>query len=423
MAARGRPLIDSWIFPQAFYIGLTVCGCIFIAVTKAAGISPVISSTVPIGIMIGYFAFSWYVGKLRLHAEQTGDNLYYMGFLFTLSSLGASLYQFGTDASTDEIVRNFGIAVTSTITGIALRIFYNQVRRDPADVERATRHELADMTRRVRTEMESVAREFADFRRVCNQMLEEGFTEIARQAEKNGDQVRQAFEGMAAKAIKPVQDTSEKIAKTLEETFGRIENRFSGVAEKVETVAGSLDRANGSMAATVSNFEVQAGTVAEKLAKVVIPDEVLKTDVVMVLKVLAASVGKFTERAETLSKEQGERTDKLSDAVLRIAALQKMLLERLEKQAEQTASTTDLLSRFLERDGVPARDERSAAAPLSVTEPSVRPSIFVPLHEDVAQVESPELGATTNGGDAENHVPQSSEATAEKAQPRSRWWR
>lgn len=423
MAARGRPLIDSRIFPQAFYIALTICGCIFIAVTKAAGISPVISSTVPIAIMIGYFAFSWYVGKLRLHDEQTGDNLYYMGFLFTLSSLGASLYQFGTDASTDEIVRNFGIAVTSTITGIALRIFYNQVRRDPADVERATRHELADMTRRVRTEMESVAREFADFRRVCNQMLEEGFTEIARQAEKNGDQVRQAFEGMAAKAIKPVQDTSEKIAKTLEETFGRIENRFSGVAEKVEAVAGSLDKANGSMAATVSNFEVQAGTVAEKLSKVVFPDEVLKTDVVMVLKVLAASVGRFTERAEALSKEQGERTDKLSDAVLRIAALQKVLLERLEKQAEQTASTTNLLSRFLERDRVPARDEASAAAPLSVNEPSVPPSIFVPLHEGDGQVESLDVAATTTGTHADNHVLQSSEPSAEKAQPRARWWR
>ncbi|MER9235859.1 hypothetical protein NKI56_28040 [Mesorhizobium sp. M0622] len=423
MAARGRPLIDTWFFPQAFYIGLTVCGCVFIAVTKSAGLGPLISSTVPIGLMIGYFAFSWYVGKLRLHDEQTGDNLYYMGFLFTLSSLGASLYQFGTDASTDEIVRNFGIAVTSTITGIALRIFYNQVRRDPADVERATRHELADMTRRVRTEMESVAREFADFRRVCNQMLEEGFTEIARQAEKNGDQVRQAFEGMAAKAIKPVQDTSEKIAKTLDETFGRIESRFSGVAEKVETVAATLDRANGSMAATVSKFEVQADIVAEKLGKVVIPDEVLKTDVVMVLKVLAASVGRFTERAEALSKEQGERTDKLSDTVLRIAALQKVLLEKLEKQAEQNASTTNLLSRFLERDRVPARDQTPAAAPPPATEPTIQPSIFIPLHEEDGEVDPPGLAATANGTDAEKHVPQPPQPSGEKTQPRPRWWR
>ncbi|WP_246677331.1 hypothetical protein, partial [Mesorhizobium sp. B3-1-8] len=353
------------------------------------------------------------------------DNLYYMGFLFTLSSLGASLYQFGTSASTDEIVRNFGIAVTSTITGIALRIFYNQVRRDPADVERAARHELADMTRRVRTEMESVAREFADFRRVCNQMLEEGFDEIARQAEKNGEQVRQAFDSMASKAIKPVQETSEKIAKTLEETFGRIEGMFSGVAEKVETVAASLDKANGSMAGTVSKFEAQADAVADKLSKVVIPDEVLKTDVVTVLKVLAASVGKFTERAEALSKEQGERTDKLSDAVLRMAAHQKILLEKLDKQSEQNAGTTALLSRLLDHDrAAPVPNEIPPVAPVAVTEPVVQPSIFVPLSEATAQDGQPDTsGASHNGANEVPPQPEVAEPIVERAQSRLRWWR
>ncbi|MER9526650.1 hypothetical protein NKI96_24285 [Mesorhizobium sp. M0292] len=425
MAAPRQSFLDTWIFPQVFYIALTVGGCVFIAVTKTAGISPAISSTVPIGIMIGYFAFSWYVGKLRLHDEQTGDNLYYMGFLFTLSSLGTSLYQFGTDASTDEIVRNFGIAVTSTITGIALRIFHNQVRRDPADVERAARHELADMTRRVRTEMESVAREFADFRRVCNQMLEEGFEEIARQAEKNGDQVRQAFEGMAAKAIKPVQETSEKIAKSLDDTFGRIESRFSGVAEKVDTVAASLDTANASMAGTVSKFEAQADIVAGKLAKVVIPDEVLKTDVVTVLKVLAASVGRFTERAEALSKEQGERTDKLSDTVLRMAAHQKLLLEKLEKQTEQNASTTNLLLRVLDRDRVPVPHEIAPVAPGPASEPSAETSIFIPISEVAAQGRQIDAEATfqANGTDAGPHPDEAPEPVVEKAQSRARWWR
>ncbi|RWE30521.1 MAG: hypothetical protein EOS77_19705 [Mesorhizobium sp.] len=53
MAARRQSFLDTWIFPQAFYIALTISGCVFIAVTKTAGISPAISSAVPIGIMIG----------------------------------------------------------------------------------------------------------------------------------------------------------------------------------------------------------------------------------------------------------------------------------------------------------------------------------------------------------------------------------
>lgn len=424
MATRRHSFVDTRFFPQIFYIGLTLFGCVFIALTKSYGVSPAISMTVPIAIMIGYFIVSWAAGKLRVHDEQTGDNLYYMGFLFTLSSLGASLYQFGMDASSmDEIVRNFGIAITSTITGIALRIFYNQVRRDPTDVERAARHELIDMTRRVRTEMESVAREFADFRRVCNQMLEEGFDEIARQAEKNGEQVRQAFDGMAAKAIQPVQETSEKIARTLERTFGRIEDRFSGIANKVETVAISLDKANGSMAGTVSKFEAQADIVAKKLANVVIPDEVLKTDVVTVLKVLASSVGKFTERAEALSVEQVSRTDKLSESIITMAALQKLVLENLEKQAKEDARTRQVMIRLMERVASATPEEIPTVATATPATPAPGPSEFVPITDTLPQPEDPPVvpASSPDEPDASQPSVDAPELVVEKR--RVGWWR
>ena len=93
-------------------------------------------------------------------------------------------------------MQNFGVAVVTTIFGIGLRIFYNQVRRDPIEIERVARHELADMTRRVRLELEMTAREFASFRRVCNQMLEEGFQEIGEQAEKSGAHILEVMDSL-----------------------------------------------------------------------------------------------------------------------------------------------------------------------------------------------------------------------------------
>jgi len=52
--------------------------------------------------------------------------------MFTLTNFAVSLYQFGTGSSTDEVLRNFGIAISSAIIGMALRIFYNQKREDSA---------------------------------------------------------------------------------------------------------------------------------------------------------------------------------------------------------------------------------------------------------------------------------------------------
>lgn len=217
----------SWLsnprLPAGIFALFTVGGCFYIAFAKLVwDVNPFLSMTIPVVLMLTYLLLSVATGKLRLHDEQTGDNLYYMGFLFTLTSLGVSLYLFGSDGSTDKVVSNFGIAVTSTIAGILLRVMYNQMRRDPADIERSTRHELADMTRRVRAEMENVTREFADFRRVSNQMLEEGFDEIAKQAERNGEHIRKILESMALEAIKPVQEASGKLGGAMQGNFDQI---------------------------------------------------------------------------------------------------------------------------------------------------------------------------------------------------------
>ena len=89
--------------------------------------------------MLCYAAALLLARSLRLRDDQSGDNLYYMGFLFTLTSLGAALMHFSAARAAEEIVRNFGIAITSTIVGIALRVLFNQMRRDPLEVERIAR--------------------------------------------------------------------------------------------------------------------------------------------------------------------------------------------------------------------------------------------------------------------------------------------
>ena len=105
-------------------------GCTYIVFSKIEGFSPFFLTSIPVLIMIGYAISLGAARLLRLRDDQSGDNLYYMGFLFTLTSLAMSLYQFSTAGSSEQIVQNFGIAIASTIAGITLRIFFNQMRRD-----------------------------------------------------------------------------------------------------------------------------------------------------------------------------------------------------------------------------------------------------------------------------------------------------
>lgn len=411
------PFLDSRHLPIYVFTAFTIVGCLFIVIAKTSGVSTSIAITVPIILMLVYLGLSIIVGKLKVHDEQTGDNLYYMGFLFTLTSLAVSLYQFGTGGNADDIVQSFGVAVSSTITGIALRILYNQVRRDPVGTEGKVREELADTTRRITTEMDVSAREFADFRRVCNQMLEEGFDEIARQAEQNGASVRKAYESMVSEALKPLQETSSKIAENLENTFSRIEDRFTGIADKVDTVAGNLDKANSSMEETVSRFEKQAESVSGKLENITIPDAVLKSELLPLIKTLVTTIGEYTERSEALSRQQKERTDKI---LLAVGQLTKSQTEFSSQMKEQTDKSSDSLTKMLEALLEKDLDEDTPPPVPNASGPNVTPT---PTPSSAQPKPAQGMDSATSSSTSAQSVPEVKTPEGDHNGTKSRWWR
>ncbi|MBY5846421.1 methyl-accepting chemotaxis protein [Rhizobium leguminosarum] len=275
----------SWLYGVSIIVGALV-----IWFGKLYDANIIWVTAVPVGLMLFYAAVNAGLPGLRVRNEQTGDNLYYMGFVYTLVSLGISLFKFTGDSSIEDIVRNFGIAIISTVSGILLRILFNQMRRDPLDIERAVRSELAEMTRKVRTELDSSALEFSSYRRTSNQMLSEGFEEIARQAEKNGEAVRAAIEAMSLKATQTLQETADRLVLTLEETHRRV----SEIADNnVATAASMTERLESAVVKVTERAEglsVAIDSATEKYSSARSPDEVLRLDVAPVVEALRTIV-------------------------------------------------------------------------------------------------------------------------------------
>ena len=69
--------------PKGVFVVLTIFGIGFIWIAKIKGVSASLTITVPVALMFIYFMMSVFLTGLRIHDEQAGDNLYYMGFLFT----------------------------------------------------------------------------------------------------------------------------------------------------------------------------------------------------------------------------------------------------------------------------------------------------------------------------------------------------
>jgi hypothetical protein len=223
------------------FMSFVAAGCAYIILAKLKGIEQFYVTFVPVGTMIAYALLISLARGLRLRDDQSGDNLYYMGFLFTLTSLGVSLYQFSATRAAEEIVQNFGIAIGSTIAGIGLRVIFNQMRRDPVEVEQRMRLELAEAARRVRRELDSSVVEFGYFRRTAQQSAADSF-----------DHMTERFDDVVAKLLASLEEVTAKLSVPVE-----------AAARQLGDATGEVSR---SMGATLAANAAQLSTETERLS-------------------------------------------------------------------------------------------------------------------------------------------------------------
>ena len=246
-----------------------VSGSAYIIVAKLIGVAQIYVTFVPVLTMIGYAVLIWLARNLRLRDDQAGDNLYYMGFLFTLTSLGVSLYQFNAARAAEEIVQNFGIAIGSTITGIALRVIFNQMRQDPIEVERTMRLELADAARRVRRELDATVVEFGYIRRISQQSAADSFDHVAAKIDEIATRLLGAIADVASRSALPLEDASQRSADALTDASNIMAD---GLAATARQLAADIE----GLSASVVDISATINEVAAKLERLQTPDGVIE---------------------------------------------------------------------------------------------------------------------------------------------------
>src|ERR1700722_9178895 len=89
-----KPNLPPGLFNGLVFFGVVVFGSGYIIFSKLHDFGALAATAVPVLVMIGY-AVLLGARLFRLRDDQSGDNLYYMGFLFTLTSLAVSIFRGG----------------------------------------------------------------------------------------------------------------------------------------------------------------------------------------------------------------------------------------------------------------------------------------------------------------------------------------
>lgn len=233
----GDARYDKWIFLCAFAGGTVLIGAF-----RLLDVPPFATLAIPTVILGTYTLYVMGTARLSVSLDRAGDNIYYLGLLFTLVTLSISLYQVfqlenGAKAVFD-LMSAFGLALWSTILGMFLRVFVQEFRRDPADVENEVRADLAEAARSLRAELFAMTADINSYRRASTQSIEELQGELS-----------QSLRGIVQDASNGISETSKQLGRTtsrLEKLGTRQGDVFESLLNTVEATVNELvDRLQG----------------------------------------------------------------------------------------------------------------------------------------------------------------------------------
>ncbi len=367
-------------------------------------------------LIVAYgFFFLWDRELRGPRFEHAGDNLYYVGFLYTLISLAVSLYRFTSDGYTEDIVQGFGVALSSTVFGLIGRVYVNQSSgAEPARVEAAARQRLVVAHRELRAEMDYAIADYKRFREDLGELREsveraKGVTaaeskaladEAARLEDLRGlgSRLDKAAEGALGRFAERQEELAvhmkEEAMATLRNMASQQEALSEGmvktqrdvmdrVAARLNDAAASLDGSAASMARTISSAEHQIAAEASALrstmdrslesfraadferevaARVLDPAEVRLRELIDGFQPLVESLGSTQEGQDRTVAESRRIVQQLSRAFAQIDDLAGRYQGAADSLA-RAASTLESVPEQLERQS--ARSEavvREAAA-------------------------------------------------------------
>jgi hypothetical protein len=200
---------DKGLFLVAWAVG--TAGLFLLKQLIESGLPVVVWTSV---VLITYAGAIWKSPKFRVREDRAGDSCYYLGFLFTLSSLAYALWEFGSHGNDPRLViANFAVALSSTIIGLVLRVTFQQMREDPFEVEQESRVELSEAARRLKDEILQSVEGFSSLRTAIGQELRNEFTkaitQIATESAETVKSVTTAHSEAVAKALASIVESAD----------------------------------------------------------------------------------------------------------------------------------------------------------------------------------------------------------------------
>lgn len=232
------------------YFFVLLVGSTIILIGKSMGwLSPWPAAVFAVVCITGYGMFAWVSQRENpVRADRLGDNCYYLGLVYTLASLIASLIAINHGADVNTLLGNFGVALVSTAAGIVARLIMIQLKSETDDIDKRARIALGETAQLMQSDLLSAAATFRHLMLDAQETFKlsvESTSKNINEASKISNQLNQldlSPERMSNSLIGIVQNL-EKASLSIVDAGAKLQAQ----SETVISAASAVERAENSM--------------------------------------------------------------------------------------------------------------------------------------------------------------------------------
>jgi len=190
--------------------------------------------------------------------EQMGDSFYYLGFLFTLTALVFSLFSLGTDGI-DDLLKKFGVAITTTLIGLIGRIIMSQFRESLDEIKEKAENQISAAARKLNVQLESsinILREQSIIiAKNTDKTLQDSSLSLRRFMEEN-NKILQDSTNQSKNVIDEFNKNAQEISKNLSK-INIPTNKFQKFEESVDGFVNTLNSLEQGMKNSLAESEIR----------------------------------------------------------------------------------------------------------------------------------------------------------------------
>jgi len=227
---------DKYLFALLFAVG-----AVLIVGAKLLKLPTWVPVAIAVADLFCYSVAASRIDRFKLREDRVGDNAYYLGFLFTLTSLAFALWAFQTEGDVPSVIGNFALALVSTILGLAIRVWFQQLREDPVEFEHEARLALVNAVSELRTQLVLAVEDISTIRTRLANEVQQDFIAQAKQLSGNAvAEIRKVADNhsawLATTATQLKDDRTQVIAQSseLKGTVTRLSKALQALSLKIE---------------------------------------------------------------------------------------------------------------------------------------------------------------------------------------------